>query len=168
MEYRIIAVLLCLLLVGCSAKRDPVETSAPVEEASTQIANPWKDYASLVDAEAACGLTFPRPKLVADNYVAESFRVMNGELLEVRYHDRDFSVTVRMQAGEDRDLSGIYGEFENIQTSVFDGATITSKDIDGGIVQLISKDGYSYSLYAPKHYVGDSNVEFLQYLYDAK
>ena len=168
MKNLIILVLLCLLLVGCGAKTAPVETSAPIEEANTQIPNPWKDYPSLAEAEAACSLTFPMPELIADNYAAESFRVMNEQLLEVTYRDGDFSVIVRMQAGEDQDLSGVYGEFENVQTSVFDGAAITSKDIDGGIVQLISKDGYSYSLYAPKHYVGDSNVEFLQYLYDAK
>ena len=166
MKYMIIPMLFCLLLVGCGTA--PVESSAPTMEITTQLANPWKDYPSLAEAEAACGLTFPMPALIGDNYAAESFRVMNGELLEVRYRDGDFSVIVRMQAGEGQDLSGIYGEFENIQTSVFDGATITSKDIDDGIVQLISKDGYSYSLYAPKHYVGDSNIEFLQYLYDAK
>ena len=168
MKYRIIAALLCLLLVGCSAKTDSVETSAPVEAASTQIANPWKDYASLVDAEAACGLTFPMPELVADNYVAESFRIMNGQLLEVRYRDGEFPVTIRMQAGEGQDLSGVYGEFENEQRFQVDGADIIGKYIDGGVVQLISKDGYSYSLYAPNHYWGDSNVEFLQYIYDAK
>ena len=166
MKYRIIPLLLCLLLTGCSTKT--AAFSAPNAEAFTQIANPWKDYASLSEAEAACGLDFPMPETIADSYVAESFRVMNGELLEVHYRDGDFSVTVRMQAGEGQDLSGVYGEFENVQTVEADGATITGMNIDGGVVQLISKDGYSYSLYAPNHYWGDSNVEFLQYLYDAK
>ena len=73
-----------------------------------------------------------------------------------------------MKAGENQDISGVYGEFENAKTHKADGATITGMHIDGGILQLISKDGYSYSLYAPNHYWGDSNVEFLQYLYDAK
>lgn len=166
MKYRIIPLLLCLLLAGCSTKSE--EFSTPSTEASTQIANPWKDYASLEEAEVACGLDFPMPETVADSYVAESFRVMNAELLEICYRDGDFSVIARMRAGEGQDLSGVYGEFENVQTFEMDGATITGMNIDGGVLQLISKDGYSYSLYAPNHYWGDSNIEFLQYLYDAK
>ena len=166
MKYRIIPLLLCLLLAGCSTKSEAF--SAHSTDTFTQIANPWKDYASLAEAEAACGLTFPIPETVAGSYVAEVFQVMNGELLEVRYRDGDFSVTVRMQAGEGLDLSGVYGEFENIQTFEVDGATITGMYINGGVLQLISKDGYSYSLYAPNHYWGDSNVEFLQYIYNTK
>ena len=49
-----------------------------------------------------------------------------------------------------------------------DGAVIIEKYINGGVLQLISKDGYSYSLYAPNQYWGNSNVEFLQYFYNAK
>ena len=166
MKYRIIPLLLCLLLAGCSTKSEA--SSTPSTEAFTQIANPWKGYASLAEAEAACGLTFPMPQIIADSYRAESFRVMNGELLEVKYRDGEFSVTIRMQAGEGQDLSGVYGESENIQTFVVGGATITGMNIDGGVLHLISKDGYSYSLYAPNQYWGDSNVEFLQYFYNAK
>ena len=166
MKYRIIPLLLCLLLAGCGST--PVETPHTTSEAITQLANPWKDYASLAEAEAACGLTFPIPETIAGSYVAEIFRVMNGELLEVRYHDGDYSVTVRMQAGEGLDLSGVYGVSENEQTYETDGAVIIQKYINGGVLQLISKDGYSYSLYAPNQYWGDSNVEFLQYFYNAK
>ena len=166
MNYLII--LLCLLLAGCSNETTPVETATSTTEVSAQLANPWKDYSSLSEAEAACNLTFPMPEVIADSYIAESFRVMNGELLEVRYRDGDFSVTVRIQAGEGQDISGVYSESENEQTYEIDGAVICEKNIDGGILQLISKDGYSYSLYAPNHYWGDSNMEFLEYLYDAK
>ena len=165
MKYRIIPLLLCLLLAGCSTKYE--EFSSPSTEASTQIANPWKDYASLEEAEAACRLDFPMPETVADSYVAESFRIMNGQLLEVRYRDGEFPVTIRMQAGEGHDLSGVYGESENVQTYESEGAAVIEKNIDGGILQLISKDGFSYSLYAPNHYRGDSNAEFLQYIYEA-
>ena len=156
MKYRIIPLLLCLLLAGCGAA--PVEVSPTGTEIISQLANPWKDYASLAEAEAACGLTFPIPETVAGSYVAEVFRVMNEELLEVRYRDGDFSVTVRMQAGEGRDLSGVYGESENEQTYEADDTIIIEKYIDGGVLHLISKDGYSYSLYAPNQYLGDSNI----------
>ena len=168
MRKMMMLILVCLMMTACSEKSVPAETNAPTAEVSTQLANPWKDYASLEEAEAASGLDFPMPETIAGSYVAESFRVMNGQLLEVRYRDGEFPVTVRMQTGEGQDLSGVYAEFENEQIFQVDGAVIIAKSIDGGILQLISKDGCSYSLYAPNHYWGDSNIEFLQYLYDVK
>ena len=161
----ILMMLLCLMLAGCSNPPASPETTVPETEASLQIGNPWKDYNSLEEAEAACGLDFPLEDVVADSYQAESYRVMNGELLEVTYRDDSFEVTVRMKAGEDDDISGVYAEYKEIHTYEEESYTIILKYIqDGGILQLISKDGYSYSFYAPNHYWGDSNADFLAFL----
>ena len=168
MRKKFMLILVCLMMTGCSEKAVPAETTAPTTEAILQIGNPWKDYSSLEEAEAACGLDFPMPEMIADSYVAESFRVMNGQLLEVQYRDDTFKVIVRIQTGEGQDLSGVYGESENEEVFHVDGTEIIVKYIDGGVVQLISKDGYSYSLYAPNHYWGDSSIEFLQYIYDVE
>ena len=164
MKRIMLILMLCLLLAGCGSVAQIPETT---EETAPmlQMGNPWKDYASLKEAEAACGLDFPLEDVVADSYKAESYRVMNGELLEVTYRDYSFEVTVRMKAGEDDDISGVYEEFENITTFETDTHTIINKKIkDGGILQLISKDGCSYSFYAPSHYWGDSNADFLVFL----
>ena len=164
MKKTMLIFMVCLQLAGCGSTVPAPETTeetAPV----LQLANPWKDYASLEEAEAACGLDFPLEDVVADSYQAESYRVLNGELLEVTYRDATLEVTVRMQAGEGRDLSGVYAEFENISTLETEAHTLISKKIkDGGIVQLISKDGYSYSFSAPNHYWGDSNADSLAFL----
>ncbi len=165
MRKKMILMLVCLMLAGCSNVASPAETTVPETEAYVQIANPWKDYASLAEAEAACGLNFPLEDVVADSYQAETYRVMNGELMEVTYRDDIFEVTVRMQAGEDLDISGIYAEYKDILTFEEETYTVILKYIkDGGILQLISKDGYSYSFYAPNHYWGDSNADFLAFL----
>ena len=159
-----ILILLCLLLAGCASTEQSPETTAETAPI-LQLANPWKDFPSLEEAEAACGLDFPLEDVVVDSYKAESNRVMNGQLMEVAYRDNTFEVTVRMQAGEKQDISGVYEEFENITTFETDTRTITNKKIkDGGILQLISKDGCSYSFYAPNHYWGDSNADFLAFL----
>lgn len=164
MKNAILFLMACLLLAGCSSTTQPPETTAETAPV-LQMANPWEDYDSLEEAEAACGLDFPLEDVVADSYNAEFYRVMNGELLEVTYRDNVFEVTVRMQAGEDQDISGVYEEFENISTFEMENHTIINKKIkDGGILQLISKDGYSYSFYAPNHYWGDSNADFLAFL----
>ena len=165
MRTMVLWMLICLLLAGCGRISDPVKTTIPATEPKLQLANPWKDYASLEAAEAACGLDFPMNDVVADSYKAEAYRVMNGELLEVTYRDDIFEVTIRMQAGEEQDLSGVYAEFENVSTTETETYTITNKRIkDGGMVQMISKDGYSYSFYATSHYWGDSNADFLAFL----
>ena len=96
-----ILILLCLLLAGCASTEQPPETTAETAPI-LQLANPWKDFPSLEEAEAACGLDFPLEDVVVDSYKAESYRVMNGQLMEVAYRDNTFEVTVRMQAGESR------------------------------------------------------------------
>lgn len=164
MKKTILIFMICLLLAGCGSTTQSQETTE--ETASVlQMGNPWKDYASLGEAETACGLDFPLEDVVADSYQAESYRVLNGELLEVTYRDATLEVTVRMQAGEGQDLSGVYAEYENISTFETETHTLINKKIkDGGILQLISKDGYSYSFYAPNHYWGDSNADFIAFL----
>ena len=164
MKQTLLLLMLCLLLAGCSSTVQPPETTAETAPV-LQLANPWKDYPTLEEAEAACGLDFPLEDVVADSYKAESYRVMNGELLEVTYRDDTFEVTVRMQEGEDQDISGIYAQYKEIHTYEEESYNLTLKYIqDGGILQLISKDGYSYSFYAPNHYWGDSNADFLAFL----
>ena len=164
MKKAMLILTVCLLLTGCGSTAQPPQATpdtAPIQ----QLGNPWKDYHSLEEAEAACGLDFPLEDVVADSYKAETYRVMNGQLLEVTYRDDIFEVTVRMQAGEGQDLSGVYEEFENISTFETETHTVINKKIkDGGMVQLVSKDGYSYSFYAPNHYWGDSNGVFLGFL----
>lgn len=157
-------VLLCAaLLSACDSDPAPAETTIPTQQ--MQIANPWKAYASIAEAEAATGLTFPLPDVVAGSYTAESFRVLNDSLMEIIYLDNTFEIIVRMQAGEDLDLSGIYETFKSTETIEINGATVTVKTTEKGCLHLISKDGYSYSLYAPNHYWGDSNADFLSYIY---
>ena len=156
--------LVCLLITGCSAAPQPTEaTTEPA--GGLQIGNPWKDYSSLEEAETACGLRFPLGDTVAGSYVAESFRVLNGELLEVTYRNGISEVTVRMQSGEGRDIAGVYMEFEEVSTFETETYTLTNKHIaGGGILQLAFSGGYSYSFYAPNGYAGDSNADFLAFL----
>ena len=54
MRKMMILILVCLGMTACSEKSIPAETTAAPTEVSTQLANPWKDYASLEEAEAAC------------------------------------------------------------------------------------------------------------------
>lgn len=153
--------LLALLLAGCAAETTGVTETAE----AVQLANPWVDHATLAEAEAAVGFSLGLSETVAGSYAAEKFRVMNGQLLEVVYRDAEFEVTVRKMAGEGQDISGVYTAYDVVQEIEFDGGMCTvkySKDsAEPSWLHLISMDGYSYSLYAPNGYWGDSNADFL-------
>lgn len=137
--------LITFLLVGCAAEPAPVATEPAGQ---LQLANPWKGYDSLTDAETASALDFPLPETITEACAAEVFRVMNGSLLEVTYKDGDSEITVRMQSGEDQDISGVYADFTSVETTVHNGASVTEKQADDCCVYLIHKDGYSFSIYA--------------------
>lgn len=157
-----VILVLSILLAGCNAAPQPTEAPAP----QLQIGNPWKSYESMLEAETASGLDFPIPEEIADLYIAESFRVMNNSLMEVTYRDlsSDSKVTVRMQSGADDDISGVYEDPDSIEVLQINGASVTAKIKGQSCLYLISKDGYSYSLYAPNHFQGDTADEFLSYI----
>ena len=145
MKKRIIIILAALaILSGCASKPTPEATESPGQ---MQIGNPWKSYDTLADAENACTMAFPIPEGVPSGYAAESYRVMNNSLLEVRYRNGESEITVRMQDGDDEDISGIYENFTAVETTDRNGSAVTRKEAADCIVYLISKDGYSYSVY---------------------
>ena len=157
--------LLCVIsLLGCSKEAEP---TAPTTEAATesvlQIGNPWVSYETLLAAEEAVGFDFPLEETVEDSYIAEEFRVCNGELLEVVYRDGTFEVTVRMKAGEHEDISGVYGEFDHVEPFEEGTATGVVKYKDGVWLTLLIFNGYSYSFYAPNGYWGDSAIGFTHF-----
>ena len=157
----LLTLFLLILISGCAS---PTAPETQPSENMMQIGNPWKGYDSIESAEAASGLVFPLPVSVGSQYTAESFRVMNGELMEVIYCAGEFEVIVRMQAGEDLDLSGVYETFSTIQTEEINGVKVTVQQTDTSFLHLISKDGYSYSIYAPDGYPEETSKDFLAFL----
>lgn len=161
MRTSLFLILLCLLLTGCGTAV-PAETTVPpaTEPEHMMIGNPWVSYDSMQEAEKAVGFSFTLPEIVAGSYQAESFRVMAGQLMEVVYRDSAFEVTVRQQPGEGQDLSGDYRTYDSITVTETDKATITFKSNGTEWLYLISCNGYSYSMYAPNKFWGDSCNDF--------
>ena len=144
MRKLIIVILVCAaILTGCGATPGAEVT---VPSGQMQIGNPWKSYDTLTEAQTASGLVFPLPKEI-DGYKADIYRVMNGSLLEVQYRSGESTLTVRMQSGENEDISGVYEDFTTIETSTQNGATVTKKQAADCLVYQISLNGYSYSVY---------------------
>lgn len=129
-----------------------------------QIANPWKDWNSLKDAEEEIGFAFGLPETIADSYVAGSFRTMSGEtpLIEVTYSDPEYTVVIRKAIGEDTDISGVYDHNLSDTEEWRNGEEISYyRTREGSLKIIFNHDGYSWSVYAPNGFWGDSCNDFL-------
>lgn len=153
----LILLIFALFLSACAI------SATPATEPNLQIGNPWKSYDFMTEAVDICGLAFPLPEKVGD-FTADSYRVMNAQLLEVIYRFGEDAVIVRMQAGENLDLSGVYMDAVHTETIDLNGASVTISQLDTGCLHLISKEGYSYSLYAPNGYQNEADRKFLSYI----
>ena len=162
MKKLIPVILVCLILLSACAAEAPKEATEPVGQ--MQIGNPWKTYTSLADAENACDMTFPIPENILAGYGTKTYQVMSGSLLEVTYKNDESEITVRMQSGNDLDISGVYETFQHIETTEQNGASVTRKQAENCLVYLIHLDGYSYSIYATSLTVDDACREILSYI----
>ena len=157
-------ILMCLglfiLFAGC-ANKEAAQTAA--------IANPWSTWDSIKEAEEACGFSFGLPDVIAESFTATEFRTMMGELIEVVYCDEDFEVCIRKSKGEDQDILGDYNRYETCNEENRNGAAITTyfNSSNSAMKQLISHQGYSWSLVAANGFWGDSNEDFLRAILQA-
>lgn len=163
MKKTVSVILLCLIVfyvcAGCGKQRVEQEETLPM----AAIGNPWSDWDSMEEAEAAIGFSFGLPEVIAGSYTAVSIRTMNSELIQVVYRDESSEVCVRKQKGEGQDISGDYNKYETCTEEDRNGAAIMSYRNSGNnaVKQLISCNGYSWSLVALDGFWGDSNGDFV-------
>ena len=162
MKKLIPVLLICLILLSACAAEAPKEATESAGQ--MQIGNPWKTCTSLADAENACSLTFPVPETIPAGYVAESYRVMSGSLLEVTYLNDETKITVRMKSGSDEDISGVYENFTKTETFHQNDATVICKQAEDCLVYLVQKDGYCFSIYVTSLTADDACREILSYI----
>ena len=148
-----------VLFPGCGSQNANQAKAAQ----TTAIANPWSDWDSMKEAEDAVGFSFGLPETIADQYTATAFRTLNNELIEVIYRDGDLEVRVRKQQGEGLDISGDYNQYDTCMETSYNGGTITNyhNSDNNAAKQIISYQGYSWSLVAPSGCWGDSNWDFI-------
>ena len=137
-------------LSGVEENASDAEANASEAEANTQIANPFTDYATLAEAEAAAGYGFAVPDSV-DGYPETSYSVMDGDkLLQVVYSNGADEITARKTPGADAgDISGDYNEYaEETIVDKTDVAFIVKGNGGKAFVALWTDDenDYAYSL----------------------
>ena len=155
----VLAVVLILPFSGCTSSTAEPEVTPPI----TQIANPWKDWSSIAEAEQVVGFSFGLPDRISDRYAVDTIRTMNTELIEVIYRDEEFKVRVRKQKGEGQDISGDYNQYDTRSESHINGGTVIQHSNTGSNAakHLISCNGFSWSLVAANGYHADADRAFL-------
>ena len=161
----IVLAFLCMVgLVGCGNQIEEQEQTSQI----VAIGNPWSDWDTIEEAESAIGFSFGLPTVIADSYAAVSIRTLNNELIEVVYRDESFEVCVRKQKGEGQDISGDYNKYETCTEKNYNGGTIINyhNSNNDAVKQLISYNGYSWSLVARNGCWGDSNWDFVSKIWE--
>ncbi|MBQ6985732.1 MAG: hypothetical protein IJR48_00185 [Oscillibacter sp.] len=124
---------------------DSATTPDPDDNAET-IANPFSDYATYAEAEAAAGFPFGVPEEIG-GYDTVSYRVANDlSLFEVIYANDDASLTARKAPGG-WDISGDYNEYTQEVAQTLQGVNVTCwGDGESLFLAMWTVDDYSYSL----------------------
>ena len=155
--YILIFLALVLAVAGCGKENERATPTA-------QIGNPWSQWTSIAETENATGFSFELPEVVGEKYVADVFRTMNGELIEVVYRFEDYEVCVRKSLGEGQDISGDYNSYEICTEERYNGIAITRyhNSASSATRLTLSYQGFSWSLVAPNGFGTDSHKLFLK------
>ena len=146
-------------LDGSAALREAVDFDVKGADGkmTTQIANPFADYATLADAEKAAGFEMKAPDTVAGYDGETAFQVMSGRMLQMIYFDsQDNRLFIRKEAGSE-DISGDYNSYAEIQTVGVAGREVTMKGENGLVSVAIWTDGaYTYAVTTDKPMAQDA------------
>ncbi len=130
------------------------DAAAPGNSATTSgddaatLANPFTDYATYAEAEAAAGFPFGVPEEIG-GYDTVSYRVANDlSLFEVVYAGDDASLTARKAPGG-WDVSGDNNQYTQEVAQTLQGVNVTCwGDGESLFLAMWTVDDYSYSLSA--------------------
>ena len=138
---RLLALLLCLL---CAPVLAACGTGAQ-KSAETQLANPFADYDSLAEAEAAAGVSLAAPTSI-DGCSGPDVQLMSGKMLQLIFRSDSGRIIIRKAAGSE-DISGDYTSYAETKTARVNGCDVTLKGADGKVSTAVwCANGYSYAL----------------------
>ena len=122
---------------------------ADKDVAGMQIPNPFVDCATMEEAAKLAGFNMTAPEKV-DGFDEKSISVIENELFQVVFrNDEDGNedeICIR-KGTDDRDISGDYNDYDEVETVDVGNASVTMKGRDGKImVASWRADGHSYSI----------------------
>ncbi|MCR5293703.1 MAG: hypothetical protein K6E30_00825 [Lachnospiraceae bacterium] len=127
---------------------------------NTQIANPFKDYETMEEAEKAAGFDMTVPETL-DGREMTLIQVMNDEMIQVFYGEDENRVLVRKAEGNE-DISGDYTEYGETETVDVNGAKVTMKGDEGQVKAAVWTAGkYTYAVDADQPVSRDTMAEWI-------
>ena len=123
-----------------------VQETEQIPEESVGMPNPFTDNATLEEAEKNAGFSIQVPDKIG-GVSAAAFRNLSQEMLEVIYYNGDQEVARIRKSLDNKDNSGNYVGYAEIQNKKIGDRDVTLKGNDGKVVLAIWNDGaYSYSV----------------------
>ena len=122
------------------------DSTAQHPEDFVGMPNPFADNATLEEAEKNAGFSIQVPDKIG-GVSAAAFRNLSQEMLEVIYYNGDQEVARIRKSLDNKDNSGNYVGYAEIQNKKISDRDVTLKGNDGKVVLAIWNDGaYSYSV----------------------
>lgn len=117
-----------------------------IPEESVGMPNPFTDNATLEEAEKNAGFSIQVPDKIG-GVSATAFRNLGQEMLEVIYYNGEQEVARIRKSLDNKDNSGNYVGYAEIQNKKIGDRDVTLKGNDGKVVLAIWNDGaYGYSI----------------------
>lgn len=124
----------------------------PEDIGNAQIANPWREFNTVSEAEKAAAISFSAPEKLGD--YQRALILATDKIVEVRYTNGDNEICIRKAAGSD-DVSGDFNTYKNISEKKLNGKTVTLKGNDGVKSAVWTDAENSYSIYSENELSAD-------------
>ena len=138
-------------LLGCREGTVTLEdgrVKINTEPTTVQIPNPFIDCFTLEEAAKLAGFPLSVPSAVGGSGT-QTFRAVEGELLEVMYFDGKVITARIRKAPGTGDISGDYNQYAQMKTVDVSGSTVTMKGADGLFMAAAwERGGYTYAITA--------------------
>ena len=123
-----------------------VQETSQVSEGCVGMPNPFTDNDTLEEAEKNAGFFIQVPDKIG-GVSATAFRNLGQEMLEVIYYNGEQEVARIRKSLDNKDNSGNYVGYAEIQNKKIGDRDVTLKGNDGKVVLAIWNDGaYGYSI----------------------
>ena len=123
-----------------------IQGSAQESEGLAGMPNPFTDNDTLEEAEKHAGFSIQVPDKIG-GVSATAFRNLSQEMLEIIYYHGEEEVARIRKSLDNKDNSGNYVGYAEIQNRKIGDRDVTLKGNDGKVVLAIWNDGaYSYSI----------------------
>ena len=142
----LLALAMLLTLAACGTKA-PAETQVPTRPmmgGNVQIANPFITCKDLDEAAKIAGFSITLPECHPEWMTELILHAVDKDMIEVIYWGDDDEIRIRKAPG-DRDISGVYNDFEKVEEITVGDYTVTLRSNEGKpYIAMWYHDGYTY------------------------